>query len=169
MPYREIREISADADSGLLYLVVDFWLTKAGHDNGNPPFLTNDFLMQIPAQETRIVTDANGFWQRASDGLFVDPATLQPGDTTVWATETVDRPNLEVIQQVRENITNYLRWAVANRVTGDHTGDDTKPLMFNGVVQRKGRQVIRRALQDRYGLLTRRAIQGLQGQAEAVS
>jgi len=81
VPYRQIREISADADSGLLYLVVDFWLTKAGHANGNPPFLTNDFLMQIPAQETRIITDANGFWQRASDGVFVDPATIQPGDS----------------------------------------------------------------------------------------
>ena len=54
-------------------------------------------------------------------------------------------------------------------MTGDHTGDETKPLMFNGVAQRKGRQAFRRAALDRYGLLNRPAIQGLQGQAEAVS
>ena len=163
MPYRQIREISDDADSGYLYLVVDFWLTKAGHDNGNPPFLTNDFVMQISPTETRIITDANGFWQRASDGVFIDPATLAPDDTTVWATETVQRPRADIIAEIKGNVRDYFVRAIANRWAGDHTGDETKPFFVNGVQQRKKGQRRARVAQDIAGLLQDAQIAALAG------
>lgn len=164
MPFVEIQELSADKESHELYLLIALWATKIGHDNGNPPLITNDFIMQIRPTETRIVTDANGFWKRASDGVFIDPATLEPGDTTEWEHETVQRPRSEIIDEIKGNVRNYFQQAVANKWRGDHTGDSSKPFFVNNVQQNKGNGRRRDTdMTDRWGLLGDTTIAALRG------
>ena len=132
MPYR-ISEASTLKGSDLTYLLVDFWLTRAEFDAGEPPFLTNDFLMELRREAREIVRRVDG-WLQLLDGTFVDPddpATwdINPRD---FVYEIVQR---DTRQEVHTNIRQYGRRARAAQFSGDHTGDAAKPFRIKGETQ----------------------------------
>lgn len=158
MRYR-IDEISNEVSTGETYVLVSFWETEASRLAGDPPYLVNDFLMTLRDQGTRIVTNRDGWYKRASDGVFIDPATLAEDDRTEWERETytIDAPAI-----VEDNIAAYIRRAEANDYSGDHTGDATKPFRIAGVVQpqRESQLFVRDAV-DRNGATNRVDVQAL--------
>ena len=127
----EIVEISTHEETGSLYVLVDFGTVK------------EEFLMQIPATRTRIITDQDGNWQRA-DGTFVPPPEF--GDPKEeWARETVPVDAKAVI------LANLARFAAAHVVNGE----------FNGDLTAKGLQAIKRNQSDPHGHLAKPGIQAL--------
>lgn len=155
--YYRIDEIHRDgivANSTFCMLLVDvsFWPSKADHDAEKPPQWREDFRIQIYPQATRIVKDGRGFWRRASDGRFFNPATLtlQQRRETVWSRETVTTDAAAVIRDVIE------RYVARNpSKQGDHfdrrvqarkRSDDARGVLFRDEVQemkRTAREVSR--------------------------
>lgn len=83
-------------DDGMLYVLVRYWATKANYDLGKRPAWEHDHLWaaNYPWQHNTIVTDRNG-WFKRTDGVFIDPATLDPTKPEPnWERQvvTVDRP-----------------------------------------------------------------------------
>lgn len=128
----QVQEVSTEDETGLTYVLVHFWDTLTAAQRGDPPVLVNDFLMQLQDQGTRIVTNEDGWFKRLSDGVFIDPETLEADDQTEWEREAyrVDAPAV-----VQANIEAYIVRAAARNYSGDHTGDATKPFRIDGVVQ----------------------------------
>jgi len=115
-----IDEITTEKVVGHTYLSVRFWADKAVFDAGNPPLLVNDFVMQLRPTRRERVTNRDGWWKRLSDGVFIDPATLDPDLTYEWEMETVD---VDVPAVIRANIEAY--WYRA-QLRGDR-GSKTDP------------------------------------------
>ena len=109
-----INEVSREP-GGLFYFDIDFWLTQAAYDAGNPPIISNDFRMQLVNSITRVAQDTNGFYL-TTDGSSIDPAILTPDNTTIynWKTETITLTANDIIAQIRSNIANFVKQAVAN-------------------------------------------------------
>lgn len=141
--FYRIDEIKTDArvpvsrPHARLIVYVSFWLSKADHDAGKLPQWREGFYMDVPPAVTRVVTNPQGHLKRQSDGQFVDPATIKPGDRTKWERETVtcDVPSL-----VHENIARYL--ARQPNKTGAHfdaaarpSSADTKSILSRNNVQ----------------------------------
>lgn len=142
--YVEFAEINRLKDTNNIYMLVHFWRTQSDADAGQPPMLTNDFVMQLRRTVDRIVTDAAGRLKRA-DGIFVAPGDVTTQDEQIgWTRETISRTRGEVFADVHANILGYARAAVAVRRTGDHTGNATKPLFEDGRLIPKGEQVLER-------------------------
>ena len=83
------------------YVLVRFWPDRAAFQRAEPPVLTNDFLLQLRPTGQRIVTNPQG-WPKRTDGVFVDPDTLDPGQPEpAWQRElyTVDLP-AEIKKQI---------------------------------------------------------------------
>lgn len=116
--FYKIEEVSTEQTTGQAYVLVRFWQTRADFDAAEPAALTNDFLMQLRPLGRRIVTDANGRWKRASDGVFIDRRTLAGDAATDWELEDVVR---DVAAEIRANIAAYWQRAVGR---GDATGKD---------------------------------------------
>lgn len=154
MEYR-IREISTEKSSGLLYVLVDFY------DGGRDPVLTNDFLMAVRDESERFIEDSNGW--RSVNGVFEFPYEEVDGEWVEkdrkWDRETfkVDVPAI-----IKANIEAYWERASARKLTGDHTGDASKPLLRDGkpVVQRAS-VVFERDQSDLRGVLARDDVQAL--------
>lgn len=165
MPYIKVAELAAERESGDLYLLVNFWATKTRYDNfPTRPDLTEDFVMHLAVTEQRHATDANGWWQRSSDGVFVDPRTVPPDDTTEWVWETVQVPRALVVASIKDNIRRFYQQAVANRWRGDRTLDSSKPFYVDNVQVDKGTsQRLARIANDRFGLLLDPTIIALRG------
>ena len=158
MLYR-IDEISSEVSTGATYVLVSFWLSQGAIDRREPPYLTNDFLMQLAPAGVRTVTNNDGWPKRLSDGVFIDPATLVLDDKTKWEREvfTVDLP-----AQIRGNIDAYIANATANEWAGDHTGDAAKPFYVRGKLVRQGpTPAFVRDDVDRAGVLARADVQAL--------
>ncbi len=158
--YFHIAEVGTAKATGLMYLLVRFWRSKADHDAGKRPRLTNDFLMQLRPTGRRIVTRADG-WLKLLDGTFVNPeaeATREiPGDQFERETYTVD-----VRAQIVGNIRRYWQEAKAAQLSGDHTGDATKPLYRAGqLVAQRPTPAIARDLSDPHRILERADVDGL--------
>ena len=115
--YRIIDEISTAR--GMTYVRVRFWNDQADHDaRPTQPRIVKDFLMQLVSTASRIVTNEDGWYKRLSDGVFIDPSTLEPGDLTVWEKEAVSRP---VAEEIEANLEAYYDRATARTETGDRT------------------------------------------------
>lgn len=129
----EVAEINRLKDTDSIYLLVHFWRSEADALAGDPPLLTNDFIMQLRRTGERVVTDAEG-----NQGV-----------------ETFTLSRAELFADVRANVVAYMRRAREKRLTGDHTGDASKPLFVNGkrVVQRVSQVFERDNVNDSDGVL----------------
>lgn len=169
--YYEIPEVSRH-ESGLIYILVELWLTQADHDAGEPPILSNDFLIQLRRQYQRVVTSTGlvageaavgegeiGFpngWHKRLDGVFVDPANITPEDEAIgWERETITKTNAELRQEARQILLAYWRRAKAAALAGQ-----SFPRRHDQ------RQRLIRNLDDPDGLLAR--VVALQGEAQEV-
>lgn len=151
----ELAEISRLKGTNSIYLLVHFWRSQADADAGQPPLLTNDFIMQLRRTGERVVTDANGNMKRL-DGVFVAPEDVTPEDEAIgWEREAFTRTRSEIFAEVRANVVAYVRRAVAAKRTGDHTGDPSKPLFEDGrlIVQRVSQVFERDDVNDSAGVL----------------
>ncbi len=158
----KISEISTVKDSSLTYVLVDFWANRQSLRGGDPPVLTNDFLMQLQTTSIRIITNEEG-WLKATDGTFIDPATLTPDDPQPeWERETVPR---DVAAEIKDNISGYWQRAVESQLTGDHTANPTNPFYKKGkIVPQKGSTPpVKRDQSDPKGILAKQDIQDLIG------
>jgi hypothetical protein len=102
--YYRIDEIKRDArvdDSRRSHARLLVYVSFLGDDD--KLLWREGFAMDVPATITRIITK-NGLWQR-SDGVFVDPATLQRGAKVEWRRETVTADVPAIIQG---NIERYM-------------------------------------------------------------
>jgi hypothetical protein len=112
--YLEIVEVSRH-ESGLIYVLVNFWREKADFDALEEEAASEDFLTQMVRQYERIVRDINGHWKRL-DSLFVDPATITPLTAPIhnaigWERETITKTDAELRQEVKEHVLAYWRRA----------------------------------------------------------
>lgn len=164
--YTELTEINRVTGTGHMYVLVSFWRSQAWHDAGNPADLVNDFVMQLRRTVVRVVTNGDGWWQRDSDGVFVDPATVEPGDTTAWRRETVTKTRADLLGEIRANVRAYVREAVARDYRGDHTADAAKPFFVGGkrVAQRATALFVREDTGDADGVLA--LLRALRGRRE---
>lgn len=75
--YYEIQSIE-ELDNGLTRTVVWFWADHAAYlRDPRKPLFREDFISNVQPTGWRIVTNDDGHW-KASDGSWVDPATLEP-------------------------------------------------------------------------------------------
>jgi hypothetical protein len=158
----EIAEISTAVESGMTYVLARYWLSKANRDAGQLPHITEEFQMQISPTGRRIVTDGRG-WLKRADGVFVDPATLDPAKPEPeWTRETYI---LDVPALIRTNVENYWRnVAVPQKLSGDHTTDATKPLYRDGtLVPQRPSLLIARDNSDPKRVLERADVKALRG------
>jgi len=115
----KIIEVSTAKASGHTYVLVHFWRDKANFDAGKPPARVNDFLMQLRPTGQRVVTNAEGWLKRKSDGVFIDPATLErEKPEPEWEREIFDR---DLPVEIRANIEAYWPRAEAKGYPSDHT------------------------------------------------
>ena len=154
MPYTQFTEVSTHSDTGELYCLVSFWPDKASFDAREPHVLTNDFIMVVRPTAQRIVTNADGWPQRFGDGKFIDPATLEIGKPLPrWVVEEVA---VDVRAKMLKNAENYWRVAQTRGWSGDHTNDNSKPFLRDGVLQRQYKaEPIKRDASDPHDLLSR--------------
>ena len=66
-----IAEVSNHKDTGMLYVLVEFWLDSQT-PGSDPVYQTQDFIMDVRPTITRVIRDAQGRWLK-SDGTWVDP------------------------------------------------------------------------------------------------
>ena len=154
MPYVQFAEVSTHRPTGELYCLVHFWPTKASFDAREPHVLTNDFIMQIRPTTQQVVTNDDGWMKRFGDGRFIDPATLRVNvPLPVWVMEDVA---VDVRAEVLKSVENYWRIAQARKWTGDHTNDNSKPFLVDGVLRRQHKaEPLKRDTSDPHSLLTR--------------
>ena len=111
------QRVAEGGSAGALYVLCGFWPTEASYTAGDPAVLENDFVMPALNPDLKeVVRNRDGWWKRASDGVFVDPATLREDDATVWVYESIPYR-----AQVEGNIRRYMVRAEANGDLGDHT------------------------------------------------
>jgi hypothetical protein len=143
MLHPKIVEVSTDQVTGETYVLVRFWKTKAARTRGDPPFLTEDFLMQLRPTGTR----------------QVDPDDPSKG------TEVFDR-DLEA--EIRDNIRRY----IVDAERYGHEGDNTSQTASGGQFFAKGRVVrrsgtpikaIKRDSSDPHGVLAKPEVAALPG------
>ncbi len=147
MLYR-IVEVSTDKASGHLYCLVHFWRRKTDQAKGKPPDRINDFLMQLRPTGERVVTNAQG-WPKRKDGVFIDPAMLDPEKPEPeWERETFDR---DLPAEMRANIEAY--WGRAEEAEAGG-----KPYPANHTSPR-----IQRDNSDPHGVLARPDVAALRG------
>ena len=117
--YLNAPVVARDKKSQLIYVVVEFWNQKADRDAGQPPFLLNDFLMQIAPTVTSIRT-VGGQWVRL-DGVRVNPENVTEADDAIgWQMVTTTKTNPQIVAEVEANILRYWRRAVVNGYEGDN-------------------------------------------------
>ena len=148
--------------TGLTYVLVEFWATKADFDAAKPVLLTEEFMMQLRPTGQRIVTNADGGLKKVG-GTFIDPDTLdQAQPSPKWEREIVTR---DVPAEIEENIAAYWEKAKALNLSGDHTSDPAKPLYKDGnlVPQKLTTPLVERDTADPHKILERADVQALAG------
>ena len=118
--------------------------------------------MQLRRIARRIVTRGDG-WLKLLTGQFVDPldpATFEiPSDQFAY-----EEVQWQVAAEVLQNIRAYWERAKANRWSGDHTGDATKPFFIDSQKQNQAVSVIlARDQSDPYAVLALPSISVLKG------
>ncbi len=81
--YYRINEVSTIAATGNTYVHVDFWRRKSQFDRGEPPFLTNDFMMHLrpdqdPNTRQAMLDAIVAYWGRATRSGFSGDHTGDP-------------------------------------------------------------------------------------------
>lgn len=154
MKYRidEIRKdarIDARARSHERLLVYVSYLDDSGKLLGR-----EGFAMDVPAQIARIVRNRDGWLKRKSDGVFVDPATLERGDKTEWQRETIAA---EVPAIIRGNIERVLAAREARKEApkrGAHFDKTWQPAASDdkGILQRSDVRQLKGVARDAKGM-----------------
>ena len=96
----KVVDLQTVQDTGSLYVLVHFWDDTAI----GKPNLINDFFMQVPDTQTRLVIDGNGD-AKTDSGVVVTPGSgfvEDPDDPLVRETVPFDAP-----QRIKENIEAY--------------------------------------------------------------
>lgn len=123
--------VEIDKATGEVCIVAHFWYGRVRFEAGALPDIVEDFVMQLRPSGQCIVTDARG-WLKRADGVFVDPATLVPGEPEPkWVTEVAAR---DVLAEAEANIAWFASEAVKLNLKGDRTsrargGTDTRGLV----------------------------------------
>lgn len=99
MLHPRIDEVATDATTGETYVLVRFWKSKAARARDDPPFLTEDFVMQLRPTGERLIDE----------------------DNPALGKETFDR-DLEA--EIQQNIWNYAERAERLGYEGDNTSGD---------------------------------------------
>ncbi len=142
-----INEISTEVGvNQLTYILVDYWLSQASHDKGDPPHLSNDFRIRLRPTGTRVVKDDQGRWKRSSDGVFVFFKDLPeeidlPGGFFEVEAITIDLPAI-----IAQAIENYWDRATASGITGSNVNPR-----------------IKRDINDPHAILSRPDVQAMKG------
>ena len=89
----KIIEVSTEKGSAETYVLVHFWLDKKAYEDGKPPHLINDFIMQLRPKG----------WEKPDED---SPAV---------------EVNRDVVAELRANITAYLERSQAVGLRGDHS------------------------------------------------
>lgn len=160
--YIHIKEVSTAKDTGLTYILADFWRTKTDYDKGQKAFLTNDFLMQLRPTGQRIIMRADG-WLKLTSGDYISPRIAQAkeevGEKLSYEREAVTN---DLRTQILDNIRNYWQSMKDSGLSGDHTGDSTKPLYWRDkLVVQKPTPAIVRDDSDPHQVLEREDVVGL--------
>ena len=162
--YFRINEVSTIRATGNTYVHVDFWRRKSHFDAGDPPFLTNDFHMQLQPTGAKIVERDDG-WLKLAGGDYISPAQFEAridaGAELALETEPVTH---DLRAQILTNIDNYWAAAQLGELSGDHTSDSRKQLYWrNRPVPQQPTPAIVRDNSDPKGVLARREVKDLRG------
>ena len=72
--YYEIAEVTNEAKTGRLYVLVDFWKSKADHDASKPRHLTEEFIIQGSrvklGGKDEVHSCIQNYWGRAVEGQW---------------------------------------------------------------------------------------------------
>jgi hypothetical protein len=110
--YLELPIVARDRASSLIYCVAYFWRTKAEADVGTPPFLLNDFLMQLYPDDIRIKMQGGRYVRL--DGVRVYPDAVTEEDELIgFQMETVKKTQPMLQEEVLNNVLRY--WARATQ------------------------------------------------------
>jgi hypothetical protein len=139
MVYEIIGKPQRDKATGHAYILVHFWPDAKSKERGDPPSLVNDFLFSRPVTGERVVRNAEGLALR-KDGTFVDTNDEKFNDVEQLVRETFER---DLAKELDEAIQRYAARAVANKYTGDHTGDASKPFFVDGLKIEQPASIIR--------------------------
>ena len=163
MFYR-INEVSTIAEAEFTYFHVDFWRRKAEFDAAQPPFLTNDFHMQLQSEGEREVVRDDG-WIKLTSGEYISPRQVRAREVAGEVLETAKEPVTHDLRaQILTNIENYWAAAQLGELSGDHTGDSRKQLYWrNRPITQKPTPVIVRDNSDPKGVLAREDVKDLRG------
>ena len=110
MLHPKIIEVSTG--EGHTYVLVHFWRTKAARTRGEPPYLIEDFLMQLRPTGTRLLDEGN----------------------PLAGSETYDR---DLPAEIKENIRAYIVQAEKY----DYRGDNSSQTSAGGEFYARGRRV----------------------------
>ena len=110
MLHPKIIEVSTG--KGHTYILVHFWQTEAARTGGGPPYLIEDFLMQLRPIGTRLLDEGN----------------------PLAGSETYDR---DLPAEIKENIRAYIVEAEKH----DYRGDNSSQTSAGGEFYAKGKRV----------------------------
>lgn len=106
-----IAEVSNHKDTGMLYVLVEFWLDSQmpGSDTA---YQTQDFIMDVRPTITQVIRDAQGRWLK-SDGTWVDPWSLTVDERAGLRVQRETVAN-DVVSELHSNIEGYWNRESAN-------------------------------------------------------
>lgn len=144
----KIVELSTVEGSDLTYALVHFWRTKADHDAGKPWARRESFGMQLTPIGVSIVINAKGWPKRKSDGVFINPMTIEPGKEPEWEREPYNR---DLLTEIKANIEAYWLRAEVKDYPADHADpriqrDDSDP---HGVLARTDVRALRGVVMEK--------------------
>lgn len=85
-----ITEIKTEANTGGTYVKVHLWRNRGAAQQGDPPHIINEHIMNLKPVRQRAVTDDRGFILKQS-GVYASPsAPGDPNDPTVKEDVNVD-------------------------------------------------------------------------------
>ena len=112
MLHPKIIEVSTDKKTGHTYVLVHFWRSKAARGRSDPPYLIEDFLMQLRSTGRRVIDEGN----------------------PLAGSETFDR---DLPAEIRANIRRY----IAEAEKFGYRGDNSSKTASGGEFFAKGRRV----------------------------
>ena len=107
----EITDIQTVTASGATYVLVDFWRTRGASQRGDPPHITEEFIMSLRTTYEPVVTDDRGFSLRES-GVYASP-NAPPDESDPPVTETVPA---DVVGEMEGNIERFISSAKAKGI-----------------------------------------------------
>ena len=112
MLHPKIIEVRKEYNTGHTYVLVLFWRSKAARGRSDPPYLIEDFLMQLRPTGTRVIDEGNPL---AGSEAF----------------------NRDLPAEIKENIRSY----IVRAEKFDYHGDNSSKTASGGEFFAKGRRV----------------------------